>query len=205
LRPPLIGGPLSPTTNTGVTDMTTHNLTIRYKGGLLTDTIEANHALSYYPKHYPYAGNLDAIHEHKAHAENKLATLRRTVEFMDKYGVVSCSLQQSSLEALSSKHVPMREDQLHSRISPVQSDGWDHVSYWRRPGDKVPTVVITEPYHINNETVRKYLELAHRLCLEFEISNKFALWNPPGTTAVLWHRAGEHWWSKQPAAEEQVA
>jgi hypothetical protein len=185
--------------------MTTHNLTIHYKGGLLTDTVDAIHGLNYYAKHYPFAGGLDIIHEHRAHAERKLATLRRTVEFMDQYGFVSCTLRQSSLQALSLQHPLMRDEEIHSRRNPAQTDGWDHVSYWRRPGDKNPTVVITEPYHIDNKTVQDYLDLAHRLHLGFQISNKFALWNPPGTTAVLWHRAREHWWDKRPAREERAA
>ena len=57
--------------------------------------------------------------------------------------------------------------------------------------DKAPRVILTEPYCIDAGVIESYEALAKRFCLEYHISNDNALWNPPDSTAVLWHRAGE--------------
>ena len=169
-----------------------HRVTIQYQGYLLAKIIESKKPIGHYIKHYPRAGHLSLIHRNRRHAEDKLAILQRVVHFMDHYDLISCTRPQSSLQALSLGRRPTRLDQPPCLLPRNYHPGWDHVSYWRRAGDKAPRVVVSEPYHLDSRTVQAYTDLALCLNLDFEVSNTYALWHPPATTAVLWHRAHDY-------------
>jgi hypothetical protein len=69
-----------------------------------------------------------------------------------------------------------------------------HGLFWKNPAEKSERqqlVVVAEPYRLEPRTLREYLELA------FEVSNRYALWHPPETTAALWHCSGERWWETE--------
>jgi hypothetical protein len=181
--------------------MTQHNVTICFRGGRLTEMIEAKHPLRHYGKNYPHAGGLDGVYPNRAAAERKLGLLRRAVAFMDRYDLIRCTHGQSSILALSLGRKPRLAEQQHDPLGYRPVDGWDHVTYWRRKSEPAPRVVITEPYGLGPRTLEAYAELAKRLDLTFYIDNKYGLWNPPDTIAVLWNRAGDlHWAQPQQAA-----
>jgi hypothetical protein len=164
---------------------------ISFDTGTLTEIIEAKKLISHYAKHHPHAGALERLHWNRAHAEKKLAALQRVIRFMDRYDLISCPVRQRSLHTLSVEGVLSKQDRIPDARICHRDAGWDHVSYWRRVGDRAPRVILTEPYSISDRTIQSYDELADRFVLEYHISNDHALWNPPDTTAVLWHRAGE--------------
>ena len=166
-------------------------VTIHFDTDTLTEIIEAKKPIDHYVKHYPRAGGLHHLHRNQAHAQDKLAILRRAVRFMDRYDLISCPTRQRSLQALSLGGVLPKCEQMQHDPVRYRDVGLDHVTFWRRAGDKAPRAIHTEPYRIDARTKQSYDELADRFVLEYHINNDNALWHPLLATAVLWHRAGE--------------
>jgi hypothetical protein len=175
----------------GVSMMETHTLTIPFNGGEVSGIIQAEKSLKHYLRHYPRIAHLQMLHRERKHAMDTLSILKRVISVMDTYNLISCTHRQCSLLALSLGRLPTASERKMTALPGNHGAGWDHVSYWRRPGARAPCVVITEPYHLSRKTIERYDVLADRLDLDYHIGNDNALWNPPHSTAVLWHRRGD--------------
>ncbi len=171
--------------------MKSHTLTIPFNGGEVSGIIQAEKSLKHYLRHYPRIAHLQMLHRDRKHAMDTLSVWQRVVNVMDTYNLISCVSGQRSLLALSLGRLPTACERKMTPLPGNHDTGWDHISYWRRPGARAPCVIITEPYHLSSRTIESYDTLADLLNLEYHISNDNALWNPPHSTAVLWHRAGE--------------
>lgn len=171
--------------------MKKHKVTIKYNGGCLRTTIESRHQLSYYSQHYPDAGALDAVYPNRESAQNKLDVLQRAIHFMDRYDLVGCLPKQKRLQWLSLGGVLSKYEQHPDDPIQKRQPGWDHVSFWRRAGERAPCIILTEPYKLDACILESFEALASRYVLEYHVSNEHTLYCPTATQTVLWHRAGE--------------
>ena len=170
--------------------MKSHKLKIPFNGGEVSGIIKAEKPLKHYLRHYPRIAHMQTLLSERKHAMNVLAVYKRVVSVMDTYNLISCTRPQRSLLALSLGRLPTASERKLTLVPKTHDDGWDHMSYWRRPGARAPYVIITEPYYLSSRTIESYDALADLLDLEYHIGNENALWHPPLSTAVLWHRAG---------------
>ena len=99
---------------------------------------------------------------------------------MDKTGLTP-SNSKYPLSALAHKYsASLRYD---------YPNGFDHTTVWRKPGDRFPLLVLTEPYdHLNHDETSIWDNIAKTFGLKYEIIEKSpsSLWYPDSTAMVFW-------------------
>lgn len=118
-------------------------------------------------------------HDKLCHPSILIKDLRYIV-WMDKTGLTP-SNSRYPLSALAHKY--------NERLSYEYPCGFDHTTVWRKPGDRFPLLVLTEPYdHFNHDEMPGWDNIAQTLGLKYEVIAKSpsSLWYPNSTAMVFW-------------------
>ena len=122
----------------------------------------------------------------------RLNRAARTIQFMDHHGVIA-SQRQSPLASLVGKRHFSRQGvgSWHSVYDEFMGPGtgFDHTNTWRRPGERWPCMVTTEPYGLEPGVLESMQRLAETCGLKFQVHPEVGMWNPPSTSLVIWTSA----------------
>lgn len=136
-------------------------------------SFDAKHDASYYKKY-----KMDLSDRVGCHYSISLKDLRY-INWVDKTGFVRS--RSEDLRALAHKRPRSR----HLFQNPP---GFDHTSWWRKPGDRLPLFCLTEPYHLNDAEIAGWEDVQDKFGLQYKIFPKSpkSLWVPNSTYMIFW-------------------
>jgi len=99
----------------------------------------------------------------------------RYINWSDKTGFLrakSCTLQGLNHKRPTWSQLPL---------------GFDHTSYWRRPNEMFPLLILTEPYHIDDKEIEGFNYISSDV-LKYAIikPSEKSLWVPNRTYMIFW-------------------
>lgn len=166
------------------------DITCRYKNKTHRKTVSATYPKNWYIKHAPRSTLVLESNWIEVHPEI-LDQITRDIAFMDRTCFVE-SRCRSPILGLAHKYKPKYSEWGFNPYcfgGGENVTGFDHTTAWRRPIDKWPLLILTEPYSFSDEE----REQCNRICEETKYRYKVfkpssrSLWNNNCYMVFWWH------------------